>query len=503
MSNNKDNNETIFFITDNLKLSKEGNKYYKNGIELKKIDENTNDKNTDNENTNDKNTDNENYFKLELKQAVSNFINKSFKHIVVLVGAGASVVNDNNTINNEYGKTINMIAEKVYEELKEKKYELTYLTNEKDKETIETFSLEEIISIIENKEVNKIHIGNKEYNCNKEGDSNKKDGGNKEDNGSKEENGNKKDGGNKEDNGSKEESGNKKDDSNKEDNNNKSNESIRFNLENFLSKLITYNQLVKNENTEKMKNSQKAIFDIIKKNVAYEYDSKVFRHTSLIKILSKKLSNENKLSIVTTNYDTLIEDAAELINYTVIDGFSFSRKPKFDDDLFEWHLSRHVSNVNTQQNIYKSQVIDLLKLHGSLTWRKNEKGEVLRKDKYAPGDAVMIFPSTNKYMHSYEDPYFELFTKFQELLKRPNTLLITTGFSFSDNHISQMIIQAINHNTGLYVLISDFDITPDKPNKNWKKLMDMIKDHDPIAFLRATLNDELTDYLGGSSDESR
>lgn len=450
MSNDNDNNETIFFIADNLKLSKKGDKYYKNEIELKKIDENI-----DNENTNDKNTDNENYFKLELKQAVSNFINKSFKHIVVLVGAGASVVNDNNTINNKYGKTINMIAEKVCEELKEKKYELTYLTNEKDKETIETFSLEEIISIIENKEVDKIHIG------------------------------------------SKEESGNK------EDNNNKSNESIRFDLENFLSKLITYNQLVKNENTEKMKNSQKAIFDIIKKNVAYEYDPKVFRHTSLIKTLSKKLSNENKLSIVTTNYDTLIEDAAELINYTVIDGFSFSREPKFDDDLFEWHFSRHVSNVNTQQNIYKSQVIDLLKLHGSLTWRKNKKGDVLRKDKYAPGDAVMIFPSTNKYMHSYEDPYFELFTKFQELLKRPNTLLITTGFSFSDNHISQMIIQAINHNTGLYVLISDFDITPDKPNKNWEKLMDMLNDHDPIAFLRATLNDELTDYLGGSSDESR
>lgn len=448
MSN--DNNETIFFIADNLKLSKKGDKYYKNEIELKK-----NDENIDNENTNDKNTDNENYFKLELKQAVSSFINKSFKHIVVLVGAGASVVNDNNTINNKYGKTINMIAEKVCEELKEKKYELTYLTNEKDKETIETFSLEEIISIIENKEVDKIHIG------------------------------------------SKEESGNK------EDNNNKSNESIRFDLENFLSKLITYNQLVKNENTEKMKNSQKAIFDIIKKNVAYEYDPKVFRHTSLIKILSKKLSNENKLSIVTTNYDTLIEDAAELINYTVIDGFSFSREPKFDDDLFEWHLSKHVSNVNTQQNIYKSQVIDLLKLHGSLTWRKNKKGDVLRKDKYAPGDAVMIFPSTNKYMHSYEDPYFELFTKFQELLKRPNTLLITTGFSFSDNHISQMIIQAINHNTGLYVLISDFDITPDKPNKNWEKLMDMLNDHDPIAFLRATLNNELTDYLGGSSDESR
>ena len=31
----------------------------------------------------------------------------------------------------------------------------------------------------------------------------------------------------------------------------------------------------------------------------------------------------------------------------------------------------------------------------------------------------MIFPSSNKYMQSYQEPYFELFIKFQELLKRP------------------------------------------------------------------------------------
>ena len=50
--------------------------------------------------------------------------------------------------------------------------------------------------------------------------------------------------------------------------------------------------------------------------------------------------------------------------------------------------------------------------------------------------------------------------KFQELLKRPNTLLITTGFSFADNHISQMIIQL--HNKSLVALISDYNIYQDK-----------------------------------------
>ena len=111
----------------------------------------------------------------------------------------------------------------------------------------------------------------------------------------------------------------------------------------------------------------------------------------------------------------------------------------------------------------------------------------------------MIFPSSNKYMQSYQEPYFELFTKFQELLKRPNTLLITTGFSFADNHISQMIIQAILHNKSLATLITDFNITQN--NANWKKIEDLVQHNYKIAFLKATMNTDLTDYLGEYYDD--
>lgn len=121
----------------------------------------------------------------------------------------------------------------------------------------------------------------------------------------------------------------------------------------------------------------------------------------------------------------------------------------------------------------------------------DEKNEVVKP--------IMIFPSSNKYMQSYQEPYFELFTKFQELLKRPNTLFITVGFSFADNHISQMIYQAILHNKSLGVLVTDYSI--DQSNDNWIKMSNLVSQNYQVAFLQATMNYDLSDYLGENYDD--
>ena len=160
-------------------------------------------------------------------------------------------------------------------------------------------------------------------------------------------------------------------------------------------------------------------------------------------------------------------------------------------------MVRDVENIKTKELEYKKNIINLLKLHGSLTWER-EGSVIRRKEKKEITNPLMIFPSSNKYMQSYEEPYFELFTKFQELLKRPNTLLMTAGFSFADNHISQMIIQAILHNRGLATLISDYCISQD--NSNWKRLEELMQQNYQIAFLKATMNNDLVDYLGDYYD---
>ncbi|MBR4982834.1 MAG: SIR2 family protein [Lachnospiraceae bacterium] len=271
-----------------------------------------------------------------------------------------------------------------------------------------------------------------------------------------------------------------------------------FNLEDFLSNLLSFEKYVSAIEHDKYIASKKKILSLIISNTSYDYDNSYLKHSAFINTVSHLVNAPSKLTIVTTNYDTLIEDAADSIGYTVMDGFSFSHRPYFDSDMFEWNLVKDIENIKTRELEYKKNILNLLKLHGSLTWERDGQG-IRRKEKSDVIEPIMIFPSSEKYMQSYQDPYFELFAKFQELLKRPNTLLITSGFSFADNHISQMIIQAILHNKSLALLISDYNINQSNPN--WDKLTELMKHNYQIAFLQATMNSDLTDYLGEYYDD--
>ena len=397
------------YISANSQYAYENEKYYKNGAVI----------------TNDTgNVVDEITFKSLIKKETSTFIHKSFSNIIVLVGAGASVLCNSGNIDSRFGKTVFMLAK---------------LINTTLKDEDEFFTLQELSNLCK-------------YNIPVEIEG--EDGI----------------------------------------------EGLNrlFNLEDFLSDLLSFEKYVSDMDRDKYIKSKNKIFDLIKENTSYEYDNKYLKHSAFINTVSHLTKTPSKLTIVTTNYDTLLEDAADSIGYTVMDGFSFSHRPYFDSDMFEWNLVRDIENVKTRELEYKKNIINLLKLHGSLTWERDEKG-IRRKEKTDVSNPIMIFPSSNKYMQSYQEPYFELFTKFQELLKRPNTLLITTGFSFADNHISQMIIQAILHNKSLAVLVSDYNLHQD--NQNWIKLHDLMKHNFQLAFLKATMNSDLSDYLGEYYDD--
>lgn len=222
-----------------------------------------------------------------------------------------------------------------------------------------------------------------------------------------------------------------------------------------LEKLISYmNLYIKlnfkektshNSNFYRIKEIRDQIYETIKVNVSYNYDNTKMNHIAVINDLNDRLSHESKLNIITTNYDLMVEEAAALDGYTIFDGFTFERNPIFDADMFNWNLVKSVPNLNTKENIYRKKVMNLLKIHGSIDWFRGDDQKIHR-GMTSNKKPLMIFPSSNKYMQSYEDPYFELFTEFQSLLRRSNTLLITSGFSFADNHIAQMIMDALRNN---------------------------------------------------------
>jgi len=361
-------------------------------------------------------------FENYIKREVSAIFQKHFDNIVVLAGAGASVVTKSDgKIDDDYGKTMNMLAEAIS----------NYLDQHK-----EFFTLYEISK--------KCHYYNEKDN--------------------------------------KEESDFLK----------------NLNFENLISKIKSYSEFVEIAEKQKYDATVEQIFKKIIQYTNYDYNENIFKHSALINTLNNFIKLPNKLTIVTTNYDTLFEDAASLKNYTVFDGFTFSHEPRFDSDMFNWNLVRNIDNIKTQEFEYKRNTINLIKLHGSLTWIR-KLDDIYRVGKTEADNPIMIFPSSEKYMQSYQTPYFELFTTFQEILRKQNTLLITTGFSFQDEHISQMITGAIHHNKSLSVLVSDYNI--DQDNTFWKKLMQLMNENYPISFLKASLNSNLLEYIGDNSNE--
>lgn len=271
-----------------------------------------------------------------------------------------------------------------------------------------------------------------------------------------------------------------------------------FNLEDFLSKVVTFEEFIDDDtriDLGKYVRSKNRILQIIREKTSYDYNKNKHKHGSLIKTFSNLHKSPNRLTIVTTNYDTLFEEAANYLNFTVFDGFSFDSNPKFDADLFDWSLVKPISSVKSEKMKFKKTTVNLLKIHGSLTWKKSDDN-IVRVSKENNNVPIMIFPSSNKYTHSYEKPYFELFSKFQEYIKRTNTLLITTGFSFADNHITKMITQAIKTTSSLTVLITDHTIDSECKCSNWKDLEGLMNNGYRIAFLKGTIDDNLVEYFG-------
>ncbi|MBU7544760.1 SIR2 family protein [Weissella cibaria] len=365
-------------------------------------------------------------FRNLIAKVVRQFVRRPFDNIVLLVGAGASVVISDGDIDANFGKTVSQISKDAEQQLENGKYTL-------DNAEVEVFTLDEVIDKVM-------------YNFQVDDDD--------------------------------------------------------FNFEDLISRIIHFKTFVNPKDLTKFDNTHRAIEEIIKKDTSYNYDSKFFRHAAVLKVLSNLLESGKKLNVVTTNYDTVIEEAADSISMTVFDGFSFTQKPKFDGAMFDWNLVKDVPNVSTRELIYKPSVMNLLKIHGSLTWEYDYQNNVVRQSKDFVKKPIMVFPSSDKYSQSYQQPYFDLFVKFQELLKQPNTLLITTGFSFADNHISQMIISSIKANNGLSTLVSDFKLEGTK-NDNWEQLQSLKNQHFDIAFLKATMNGDLADYLGGNDGDNR
>jgi hypothetical protein len=142
-------------------------------------------------------------------------------------------------------------------------------------------------------------------------------------------------------------------------------------------------------------------------------------------------SRQHAVEVFTTNYDQLLEQALERQRAPYFDGFAGSHAPFFDPS-------------SVASNDLPSRWTRVWKLHGSLGWKANLVGEIVRTGE--PTASYLIYPESRKYDQTQRAPYSALFDRLRVFLSTPDSLLLATGFSFADAHISARIDEGLAGN---------------------------------------------------------
>lgn len=227
----------------------------------------------------------------------------------------------------------------------------------------------------------------------------------------------------------------------------------------------------------------KKIEDVIKTNCTLKLPENA-PHTLFIEKITKRKVTLPRAKIFTLNYDTLFEQAGRKKNFTIIDGFSFSHPRTFSGRNFDLDIvSRNSSRVKEEDNFIQ-KVFHLYKPHGSIDWT-NEENLIIQKD--GSVKPLMIYPKDSKYESSYEQPYFEMMSRFQQNVRNENTLLICIGFSFNDKHIVTAIVEALEQNPGFQLMVVNKGI--DNWSKSFNPIFEAAKIHSNIVLVDEVFED--------------
>lgn len=225
-------------------------------------------------------------------------------------------------------------------------------------------------------------------------------------------------------------------------------------IEAFLSHILLVEK-ISEEKAFQLKPLREQLEKIIRDACQLELDSSNAPHKTFLDKITARKASEPRVQLFTTNYDTLFEQAAQEGGYAVIDGFSFTSPRTFSGRYFDYDIVQRERTRLKDEESFVSKVFHLYKMHGSLTWERTEQGRVQQVS--STESPLIVYPASDKYESSYEQPYFEMMSRFQQALRRENTLLIVLGFGFRDKHIQNVILEAVNQNPSFQLVIIDYN----------------------------------------------
>jgi len=220
-----------------------------------------------------------------------------------------------------------------------------------------------------------------------------------------------------------------------------------------------------------VKEEDKSTDDLIKiiEEIIFEKINIDFSETSCMEVLNiyktfyQKVTYRNKdlsrVNIFTTNNDLFNERVLDNLNINYNNGFGGGLERFFNPARFGYTFSKKI-----ETSIEKYEALDnmiyLYKLHGSINWIEKEGNSLfniqeinIKHTDKKPTESVLIYPNPLKQSKSLTSPYTDIIREFQKKLLLQNSVLFVIGYSFSDDHLNNIIYQALSSNSSISIVI--------------------------------------------------
>lgn len=185
---------------------------------------------------------------------------------------------------------------------------------------------------------------------------------------------------------------------------------------------------------------------------------------SFLLSFSSRASTRDRLSLFTTNYDRFLEYGCDEAGIRLLDRFVGMMEPIFRASRLDIDLHYNPPGIRGEPR-YLEGVVRYTKLHGSLDWRADgltisrcalpfgpdDSHPSIPSD---PSDSVMIYPNPAKDTETLNYPYAELFRDFANAVCRPNSVLVTYGYGFGDDHVNRTIKDMLTMPSTHLVIVS-------------------------------------------------
>ncbi|MFX1297054.1 MAG: SIR2 family protein, partial [Promethearchaeota archaeon] len=143
--------------------------------------------------------------------------------------------------------------------------------------------------------------------------------------------------------------------------------------------------------------------------------------------------------IFTSNYDLLFEMAAMQADIPIYNGFEGILHRYFNIDRLGLRYG-YISSSRFRE--FKEPNVKLIKLHGSISWYKDELKifESCDNNPQIPSEKALILPRKKKVLDSLEHPYDKMFKFANDVVGSKCRYLVSCGYSYRDEHINEQII---------------------------------------------------------------